>query len=371
MADKRATIIVTGSGGFIGQAVCRALVKDRYAVVGFDLPDAQKPQTSVTDIPCDVTSEQSVADAVSRLLREFEGPLSSVIHLAAYYDFSGEPSPLYDRITVQGTERLLRLLKTAKVEQFVFSSTMLVHAPCQPGQHITETSPVEPKWDYPQSKAQTEQLIRSQRGNVPAVLLRIAGVYTDRCQSVPLAHQIQRIYERRLTSKVFPGDTSTGQSFVHLDDVVEALRATVARRKDLPEEAIILIGESDTLGYDDLQRTLATLIHGERDWETTQIPKAVAKAGAWVQDQIPGIEEPFIKPWMIDLADDHYALDISKARQLLGWSPRHKLRETLPRMVTALKTDPEGFYRLNKLDGTPPHPEPTTPGRAEEPRRGT
>jgi nucleoside-diphosphate-sugar epimerase len=248
---------------------------------------------------------------------------------------------------------------------------MLVHAPAAPGEHINEDSAVDPKWDYPQSKVQTEQLIHAGRGSVPAVLLRIAGVYTDRCESLPLAHQIQRIYERRLTSKVFPGDTSTGQSFVHLDDVVEALRATVARRKELPPEAVVLIGEPEPLSYDQLQRALAALIHSERDWETTQIPKAVARAGAWVQDRIPGVEEPFIKPWMIDLADDHYGLDITRARDLLGWSPRHSLRDTLPRMVTALETDPEGFYRMNKLEGAPPHHEGSMAGRAAEQRRGT
>jgi nucleoside-diphosphate-sugar epimerase len=371
MPEKRALTIVTGSGGFIGQAVCKAFVTDGYEVIGFDRPDAAKPQPGVTDIPCDVTSEQSVADAVSRVLRDFPEPLASVIHLAAYYDFAGEPSPLYEQVTVQGTERLLRLLKTAKPEQFVFSSTMLVHAPCEPGQHINEDWPIDPKWDYPQSKVDTEKLIRAEHEQMPVVLLRIAGVYTDRCQSVPLANQMQRIYERRLTSKVFPGDISRGQSFVHLDDVVEAFRATVARRATLPREATILIGEPDSLSYDELQRAFAAHIHGESDWDTTQIPKAVAKAGAWVQDQIPGIEEPFIKPFMIDLADDHYALDISRARQLLGWSPRHSLRDALPRMVAALKTDPEGFYRANKLQGTPPHHEASVPRRAAESRRGT
>jgi nucleoside-diphosphate-sugar epimerase len=371
MREKQTIIIVTGSRGFIGQAVCKAFVSDGFTVVGFDRPGALEPQPGVTDIPCDVTSEQSVAEAVSRVLRDFGEPLASVIHLAAYYDFSGEPSPLYEQVTVQGTARLLRLLKTARPEQFVFSSTMLVHAPCETGQHINEDWPVDPKWDYPQSKVQTEQLIRAEHGQIPVVLLRIAGVYTDHCQSVPLAHQMQRIYERRLTSKVFPGNTSTGQSFVHLDDVVEAFRATVDRRATLPREAVILIGEPDSLSYDDLQRAFAAHIHGEADWDTTQIPKAVAKAGAWIQDQIPGVEEPFIKPWMIDLADDHYALDISRARQLLGWSPRHSLRETLPRMVTALKTDPESFYLLNKLEGAPPHHEAAAAGRAAKTRTGS
>jgi nucleoside-diphosphate-sugar epimerase len=370
MPEKQALIVVTGSDGFIGQAVCKAFVTDGYAVVGFDRPDAQRPQPGVTEVPCDVTSEQSVAEAVSRVLRDFSEPLASVIHLAAYYDFSGEPSPLYEQVTVQGTERLLRLLKTARPEQFVFSSTMLVHAPCEPGQHINEDWPMEPKWDYPKSKVDTERLIQAEHQQTPVVLLRIAGVYTDRCQSVPLANQMQRIYERRLTAKVFPGDTSRGQSFVHLDDVVEAFRAAVARRAALPRETPILIGEPDPLSYDDLQRAFAAHIHGEADWETTEIPKAVAKAGAWVQDQVPGVEEPFIKPFMIDLADDHYAVDISRARQLLGWSPRHGLRESLPKMVTALKTDPEEFYRANKLEGTPPHHEASAPGRAES-HRGT
>lgn len=367
MADMNSAVIVTGSSGLIGRAVCKALVKDRYRVVGLDRPGGASPPGDVNSIECDLTSEQSVFAALTRVRRTFGNELSSVIHLAAYYDFSGEPSPLYDEVTVAGTERLLRALRDFRVEQFVFSSTMLVHAPCQPGQHIDEDWPLEPKWDYPDSKVRTERLIMRKRRDIPAVLLRIAGVYTDRCESIPLARQIQRIYERRLTANVFPGDTSTGQSFVHLDDLVQAFRAVVARRAELPAESTILIGEPEPLSYDDLQKTLGWLIHHERDWETTRIPKAVAKAGAWIQDKIPGIEEPFIKPWMIDLADDHYALDITRARGLLNWEPRRSLRETLPKMIGHLKADPARWYRENKLEETPPLLErPTPAGRAAD-----
>jgi UDP-glucose 4-epimerase len=69
-----------------------------------------------------------VADALARVRRDFGDQIASVIHLAAYYDFAGEPSPLYDEVTVRGTERLLRLLRDFQVGQFVFSSTMLVHS---------------------------------------------------------------------------------------------------------------------------------------------------------------------------------------------------------------------------------------------------
>jgi dTDP-D-glucose 4,6-dehydratase len=56
---------------------------------------------------------------------------------------------------------------------------------------------------------------------------------------------------------------------------------------------------------------------------------------------------------MVDLADDHYALDISRAQNVLGWQPTHSLRDALPKMVGALKTDREKFYKQNKL-GEPP-----------------
>ena len=68
-------------------------------------------------------------------------------------------------------------------------------------------------------------------------------------------------------------------------------------------------------------------------------------------EKLPGAD-PFIKPWMIDRANDHYALDITRAHTLLGWEPKRTLRETLPKMVAALKADPLGWYRENNLEPT-------------------
>ncbi|HZW07757.1 MAG TPA: NAD(P)-dependent oxidoreductase [Phycisphaerales bacterium] len=348
-------MLVTGSSGLIGSRVIgRAPAGLR--LIGFDNHGPPEPPVQAECIPVDLTSDLSVVRAFDRVRYAYGGAIAAVVHLAAFYDFAGEESPMYESLTVRGTERLLGALHGGafQVGQFIFSSTMLVHAPCEPGQRITEEWPLDPKWPYPRSKVEAERVIRAQRGAIPSVVLRIAGVYDDACESIPLAHQIQRIYERRLTGRVFPGDTSRGQAFVHLDDVVDAIWLAVARRADLPQDTTLLIGEPETLSYEELQQRLAWLIHGEEHRETTRIPKPVAKAGAWVQDQIPGIEEPFIKPWMIDLADDHYELDISRARALLGWGPKRSLRETLPKMIEALKADPAAFYKRNKLEGDPP-----------------
>ncbi len=351
MDPNRGIVLVTGSSGLIGSAVV-ARFAGQFPVVGMDTQRPRQLHPLADFVEVDLSSDESVRRGLYQVRQRHGDRIAAVIHLAAYYDFSGEPSPKYEEITVRGTERLLRGLQEFRVEQFVFSSTILVHQPCAPGQRLNEDWPLEPKWDYPQSKVQTEELIRQQHGELPYVLLRIAGVYDDACHSIPIAHQIQRIYERRLTSGVYPGDLSRGQAFLHLEDLVDAFGLLVERRGQLPRALTLLLGEPETLSYDELQRTLGRLIHGE-EWSTRQIPKALAKTGAWLQDNLPGVDEPFIKPWMIDLADDHYALDITRARTLLGWEPKRSLRATLPAIVARLKADPPGWYRQNKLEPPP------------------
>ena len=351
-------ILVTGSNGRIGDAVMQRFAGRFSDVVGFDRKAPSPPPPGCTYIPVEITSDESVREGL-RVLREHHGAhVASVIHLAAYYDFFGEPSEKYDEITVRGTGRLLRGLRELdfKVEQFVFSSTMLVHRPAEPGQFINEDWPIEPTWAYPVSKVRTEQVIHDERGDIPAVLLRISGVYDDLCHSIPLAHQMQRISERQLTSRIYSGSTAHGQSFLHMDDLVDAIVLVVERRAELPPEVPILLGESEPLSYDELQHTFGRLIHDEK-LETLEVPGVLApvsKVGAWVMEKLPGAD-PFIKPWMIDRANDHYALDITRARTLLGWAPERSLRGTIPKMVEALKADPAKFYEENEL-GEPPAP---------------
>lgn len=346
MYARKETVLVTGSSGHIATALIRRL-SDRYEIAGLDF--AGTPAAPADCIRVDVESNASVAAALDQVRQQFGNRLASVIHLAAYFSFDGEPNPKYYTVNVLGTQRLLRALQAFDVGQFVFSSTMLVHAPQPPGRPIREDSPLDPKWDYPRSKVEAENVIRHEHGKIPYAILRIAGVYDGLCRLPALAQQIQRIDERKLIGHVFPGDSSHGQAAIHLGDLVEAIAAVVERRASLPPEATLLIGEPETPGYADLQRELGRLLHGE-PWETREIPKALAKTGAWLEDAaLPKGEEPFIQPWMIDLADDHYLLDVTRARDWLGWAPKRRLLTELPEIVYALKHDPVAWYRANKL----------------------
>ncbi|MEZ4571651.1 MAG: hypothetical protein R2849_15220 [Thermomicrobiales bacterium] len=82
---------------------------------------------------------------------------------------------------------------------------MLIHEGTEPGKPVREDSPLQGERAYPESKSGTEQIIHEHHGSIPVVNLRLASVHTDHCDSIPIAHQIQRIFERRMTSHVFPG----------------------------------------------------------------------------------------------------------------------------------------------------------------------
>ena len=344
--SERLPVLVTGCSGLIGAAAVERLAPT-YDVVGLDV-EPPPEHLDVDFVETDVSSEADVAAALDRVRKRHGERVASVVHLAAYYDFSGAPSEKYDTITVEGTRNLLHQLRDFEVEQFLFSSTMLVHAPTEPGGEIDEARPFRAAWPYPESKVKAEQVIHDERGDIPAVLLRIGGVYTDYGRQPTLVQQIRRIYEKDFESHLFPGDPDAGQAFVHIDDTADAVAHAVERRATLPDEVPILIGEPDPPSYQDLQDRIGELLWGDK-WGTIRIPPAVAKVGAWAQNVAPGADS-FIKPFMIDLADDHYALDIDRARDLLGWTPQYHVLDVLPDIIALLKRDPQTWYERNGLE---------------------
>lgn len=343
----RLTIVVTGGAGFLGRAIVEAFAETcDVAILDRQAPEAAPP--SALFAPLDLTADDSVRGALDRVRAAFGGRIACVFHLAAFIDLSGEPDPKYEAVTVRGAERLLRALSAFEVERFAFASTMLVHAAGRPGERIAEDRPLDPKLPYRASKIETERVIEAERGDVPVVHLRLAGVYDDLCRNVFLAHQIARIFERDPKARAYPGDLATAQSFLHRDDLRRAALRVVERRNRLPPVLPLLIGEPEAMSYGELQAEIGRLIDGQPT-ETLRVPKALARAGDWVEEEVIG-RKTFVRPWMIDVADDSYVLDVARARDALGWAPERSLRGALPKMVDALKADPAGWYEANHLD---------------------
>jgi len=316
-----------------------------------------KDAGSNTDIVADLTSPDSLTLALRELSDRYGKQIAAVVHLAAYFDFTGAKSPLYDKVNVNGTRNLLSALDDFEVSRFIYSGTMLIHQAAAPGGLVSESTPVAPKWAYPESKAQTEQVIREHSADTPFTLLHLAGLYDDTTAVPTLAHQIARIYERDFKAHLHSGDQDAGQSFLHMDDMLELFKRCIDRRDDMPADCTILAGEPEVMSYRQLQDELGRLIHGENEWRTITLPQSIAKAGAWLEeksepvvpDAIDHGEKPFIRPFLIDLASDHYALDISLAKRILDWEPNHFIGDKLATLVKNLKKDPALWYDNNGI----------------------
>ena len=342
-------VLITGATGKLGRALAQAL-KGSYTIVGLDRRTDSSAGFEV--FAADFSSADSIELALQRVRQRFGNHFASVLHLVAYFDFTNEDNPLYRSVNVEGTRHLLRGLQQFDVEQFVYASSMLVHAPCKPGERIDETHPIAPGWTYPKSKADAEAVVRQEHGKIPYVNLRLAGIYDSRSMVPTLARQMARIYERDFQSYFYSGSPLVGQAMLHRDDMVQAFRLAIDRRAQLEPQLDVLIGEDHAMGFDAMQDELGRLIHGEEDWPTLVVPKSMAAVGAWAQDKLEPVipdlidkgEQPFIRPFMVRMADDNYALDTLRARKLLGWEASHRIKNELPAMVEAMKAEPAAWY---------------------------
>src|SRR5688572_6269912 len=108
----RPAVLVTGSSGLIGSRLI-ARAPDSVDLIGFDNHGPPEPPVRAECVPVDLTSDLGVKRAFERVRYAYGDSLVSVVHLAAFYDFSGDDSPMYDTLTVGGTRRLLDTLRGA------------------------------------------------------------------------------------------------------------------------------------------------------------------------------------------------------------------------------------------------------------------
>lgn len=78
------TVLVTGSSGGMGSAICELLLEKGYKVYGIDYKDTQEI-SGFTHINCDVTDMTSVEQAFERVKASAE-KLDAIIHTAGIYD---------------------------------------------------------------------------------------------------------------------------------------------------------------------------------------------------------------------------------------------------------------------------------------------
>jgi len=345
--DKK-LIVVTGCSGRVGSEIVKRL-KDTYAVIGLDIVPTKEPSEDYEFIKVNLGNEESIHSALEQIRLKHGSKITSFIHSAAYHNFKGGEWDMYEKITVKGTEHLLNFLDGFEVDEFIYFSSYLVHQPNYMGNPLNESSPLLGSWELPRSKILAEKITHNLGKKIRSkVILRLAAVYDDTCNSIPLSNQIQRIYEKQFAGRVLPGNAHHGVTYLHMNDLLHCVDILINKRDELVGNHTFLIGENSRLTYDESQRLIQQLIFGV-EWRTDRIPKWVAKLASWFQNAIPIWGPSFIKPWMIAHAADNYECNTTKARRELNWQPMHQLKNSIPKMIASLKENPVKWYAQNQL----------------------
>ena len=305
-------ILVTGGAGFIGSHLVEKLLADGHDVAILDdFNDFYDPRIKRANISS-VAKNLAVhdidlrdGDKVADLFRKEK--FDVVAHLAARAGVrpSIQQPQLYYDTNIAGTLHLLEGARTSGVERFLFASSSSVYGaakkvPFSEEEHLTQTlSP------YAATKIGGEFLCStySHLYKIRIVALRYFTVYGARQRPDLAIHQFTRKIHADEPIDQF-GDGTTRRDYTYIDDIIQG--TTAALKFDGPMVDVFNLGDSETIQLEDL---------------IAAIEKALGKKAKI--NQLP--EQPGDMPLT--------CADISKARKLLGYNPKTKFSEGLPRFI--------------------------------------
>ena len=218
-------IIVTGALGFIGRHLIKNCFKD-YIILALDKKKVdeslQKELTNIHFYKVDLGDTQSLQNFWKEI-EPFHHEVETIIHLAAYYDFSNKPHPNYAKLQ-EGLEVLLSLMENdlPKDCSFISASSMASLKSTTPGLALTEKSERSLAWEYPKSKIFNEAIIDNFKTDKVIIHLILAAVYSDFCELVPLYQSIELLKSKKIQSFFYPGPLKTGLTYLHLSDAGKA-----------------------------------------------------------------------------------------------------------------------------------------------------
>lgn len=336
-------VLVTGSTGFIGGALCRALSAGGYEVHAFHRPSSVVSLLDglpVKHILGDLAQPESLAAAM-------EG-IDLVYHCAALLNPSGQPGRMYT-VTVEGTRNVLAAAQRAGVRRVVHTSSIAAlgapvpprrkqDAPALIDEHHTWNLPPE-RWPYGYAKYLAEMEVQQAcaRGLDcvivnPGLVIGAGDIYRQTSALVVLSAS------GKLTASI-----EGGLNVVHIKDVIAGHLAAAERGKT--GERYILGGHNLTL-YS-LIKTAAAITGAAAP--RVQIPARVAHLAArpmgWLSPFLPIPIDPAI----LSLAGYYFYCSNRKAQMELQLAP--------PRSVeNALEDALEWFRQSGVIASSPNRP---------------
>jgi nucleoside-diphosphate-sugar epimerase len=317
-------IVVTGATGNVGTALLRALAKDERVeeIVGVArrVPDWQNPRTRWVR-----------ADVAADPLEPHFAGADAVVHLAWLIQPSRDEAEL-ERVNVGGSRRVFEAAAEAGAGALVHASSIGAYSAGPKDRRVDESWPTEgtPSSFYARHKAAAERALDAVEARHPE--LRTVRLRPGLIFQRSAAQEIRRLFAGPFLPSplvhprllpILPVTDRLVVQAVHADDVAEAYRLAAT---DSGASGAYNIAAEPVLGPAELGKLLGA--------RPVKVSPRVLRAAAdltWKARLQP------TPPGWLDMGLAVPIMDVTRAREELGWTPRRGAGEALLELLDGIR----------------------------------
>lgn len=330
--------LVTGATGFTGGHLARALARQGHEVVALVRPGSSSgalADAGVEIFEGQLTRKDDVAAAAAGA--------DQIYHVAAVFRTAGHPDSYYRDVNVGGTINVLEAARKIGCERVVHCSTIGVHGHIEdpPADENYRTKPDD---IYQQTKLEGELEARAaiERGQ-PVAIFRPGSIYGE--GDLRFLKLFKSIRKGRF---MMVGSGNVRLHMVHVEDLVGGIMLCGSKPEALGQIFILAGPDAPTLNELTAAAADAMGVPAPR----LRVPVAPVYAAGWLCEIVcvPLRIDPPLYRRRVGFFTHHREFDISKAKGVLGYSPRVSYIEGVRR--TAAWYAEQGLIEpLGKLAG--------------------
>ncbi|CAH1229949.1 dTDP-glucose 4,6-dehydratase 2 [Paenibacillus allorhizoplanae] len=326
------SLLVTGGMGFIGSNFIHYWKKHHPddQIINVDLLTyaGNRDNARLFDGQVGYQFVQSDIGDEALMMKLMQG-IDVVVHFAAesHVDRSIHDPGSFVRTNMVGTQILLEAARQGQVKKFIHISTDEVYGSLGAEGAFSEVTPIAPNSPYSASKAGSDLLVRAyyETYGFPAVITRCSNNYGPRQFPEKL---IPLLITRALRDETIPlyGDGLNVRDWLYVDDHCSAIERVI--EAGVPGEVYNVGGQNERTNLEVVQSILKLL--GK--------PESLIQ---YVADRLGH--------------DRRYAIDSSKIRRELGWTPAYSFEKGLQKTLEWYVSENEwcariadGSYRIDK-----------------------
>lgn len=317
-------ILLTGATGFLGyrtleklsfQSNIDLIIANGRKIVNSHFLEHSKVKYQLGDLTNKNFVDQIVED------------IDVIIHVAALSSPWGRYSE-FKRANVVTQKNLIEAANRYSVSRYVYISTPSIYFELKDKFNIKESDPLPRKFinAYAESKREAEILLEN--SNLPYVILRPRAII-GRGDTVIMPRLIRAFDERKL--KIM-GDGQNSVDLTSVGNVVDAIILALNTKKGINQTYNITNGDPVNL-WDSISYVLSEL---GKDLSEKKIPFLMVKQVAKIMEfksRITNMNEPVLTLYGVGTLTKSFTMNIDKAKDLLGYSPKISTKEAIDEFV--------------------------------------